>query len=420
MFAILALLLEIGLLSLINMGQSGGSISNTFATVLILLFSLAFIGYVQSKRKLKLYRSALVFGYLFRVFLLYFDLFGRRIFMLPNSGADSEMFYRSICNCAKGLSYRSGTYVDMMGMVFKLVGTNRLYGQFLNMLFSVVALVFLAYTFNEMNISDVVKHRVYTIVCFLPNYAILSSIFLREAPVNMFITISLFFLVKWYVYKREMYYLLASAFVFPAAALHSGSIAVLAGYIVIRIIYDNEIEKISFKFRNALVSAVIVALAVFVLARTGDRFLGKFSNVETIEDIAKTSTSGGSSYAQYVGDSSSPLSMIVYTIPRVFYFVFSPLPWQWRGLGDIIMFVFSSLFYLHVVLKLMIFLRTKDKHNRSFTILLFLVAIVTVFVFAWGTSNVGTAVRHRDKIITLFSIIWALSINTNIQNIKRE
>ena len=411
MIAIITLLIELVMLALINQGQISNSISNATASTFILLFSFSFFIAVQASRRMKLYKSSLMMGYLLRVFLLFFDIFGRNIYVLPHSAADTEMFYRNMVYYSQGVPYRNSTFVNIMGTVFKFIGTNRLYGQFLNMLFSVVALVFLAFAFNELKVDDRVKHRVYTIVCLLPNYAILSSIFLREAPVSMFLTISFYFILKWYMYKREKFFLFAAFFIFPAAALHSGSIAVLAGYIIIRVIYDNDNEKIGFKFRNVVVSVVVVGIIVFVLARTGDRFLLKFTRADTIEDIANTRAEGGSSYAQYVGNSDNLLSMIIYTIPRVFYFVFSPLPWQWRGLNDIIMFFFSSMVYLVTVWKMFVFLHGKDKYYRSLVIGLFIVAMTTIFVFAWGTSNVGTASRHRDKIITLFALILALSKN---------
>src|SRR5690625_4967768 len=37
----------------------------------------------------------LFLSYLIRLFFLFFDLYGREIFILPNSGLDSEIFHRS-------------------------------------------------------------------------------------------------------------------------------------------------------------------------------------------------------------------------------------------------------------------------------------------------------------------------------------
>lgn len=133
------------------------------------------------------------------------------------------------------------------------------------------------------------------------------------------------------------------------------------------------------------------------------------NNINSIGDIGSTNSEGGSSYAAYVGDSSSIINMVIFTIPRIVYFLFSPFPWQWRGLGDIIAFVFSSLFYL-LVLKNAIVCMKKDKSsNKNYAIVIFIVALCTAFVFSWGVTNTGTATRHRDKMIVVYAVLYSLS-----------
>lgn len=408
MLAIFALLIEMFILSA-NNTERASSVSDITASFLILFFTIVFIISIYRNDKFYSYKHSIIAAYLLRVFFLYFDLYARKIFILPNSAGDSEMFYNNMVSYSRGLPYREGAYIEVMGTLFKFVGTNRLYGQFLNMLCSVIALIILAYTLNEIDISESVKKRIYLIICLLPNYAILSSILLRESFVSMFLTISFYYFVRWYKYKQGKDYIWASVFVFPAAAMHSGSIAVLVGYIAILLIYDNRSERITLSLRNIISAFIFIALATIVIVRTGNRFLGKFSYVDSIEDIAKTTSIGDSSYAQYVGNSDSLSSMLLYSLPRVFYFTFSPLPWQWRGLGDVIMFIFSSLVYIGILIKMIQYLRLREAKYRAFVLVLFIVAMVTVYVFAWGTSNVGTAVRHRDKIITLFALIWTFS-----------
>ena len=102
---------------------------------------------------------------------------------------------------------------------------------------------------------------------------------------------------------------------------------------------------------------------------------------------------------------------------------------MWRGMADITAFMFSSLYYLVTILSVLKYLRlgeATNKRNRVIVISLFVVALATSFVFAWGTSNAGTASRHRDKMVTLMAILWALSsdgaqkaISANQKNRRR-
>ena len=131
--------------------------------------------------------------------------------------------------------------------------------------------------------------------------------------------------------------------------------------------------------------------------------------MDSLDDIANTHDSGGSSYAAYVGNSSSPLSVLIYTIPRMVYFLFSPFPWQWRGLNDAITFFFSSMFYLSVSWRTVKALRSSDLEHKSVLIAMTIVALCAVFTFGWGVSNTGTAMRHREKLVSVFAMMLVLT-----------
>ena len=66
------------------------------------------------------------------------------------------------------------------------------------------------------------------------------------------------------------------------------------------------------------------------------------------------------------------------------------------------------MFFLYVAWSDIRFLRSKEKKNRTLVIALTIVAVCTVFVFAWGVSNTGTACRHRDKITIIWGLLLAL------------
>lgn len=417
MLAIFALLVELSILT--GLKSTGTEcISDLAATMLILIFSIFFVFSVTSNQRLnKLYSRSLIQGYFLRLAILYFDIYGQSIYSLPNMVGDATVFYReararaeAITEGLANLPATRGVFPNMMARVFSFIGTNRLYGQFLNMLWSILALTFFAYTLSYLESEDLSKSRAFKLVCLLPNYAILSTAFLREAIICAFLSMSYYRFILWIKKKQSRYYLEAALLVLPAAHFHSGTIAVLIGYIALLILYDNRNKEIRMKLGNAILAIGLLFLAALFLDRFDSMFLGKFGELSSIEDVANTSTLGRTSYAAYVGNSNNPVNILIFTLPRLFFFLLSPLPWMWSSFGDIIAFFFSSMFYLVVIVCAFKAVKNRQNPNRAVLFALMLIAFATTFVFAWGSANAGTAARHRDKMAILYGLIYALSI----------
>ena len=132
-------------------------------------------------------------------------------------------------------------------------------------------------------------------------------------------------------------------------------------------------------------------------------------SLEDIVAIADAYEDGGSAYNANIVSNDSTLGFIINTPFRMFYFLFSPVPWNWRSATDAIAFFFSALFYGYVFIRTIPHL-TK-KHGFSLGSALFLIALLTLMMFGWGVSNSGTALRHRDKMVIHYLIMYALLAN---------
>lgn len=379
-------------------------------TVMIILFTLAFSFDIARSKKLSFARGALLVGYFWRIFLLYLDIYGKSIYSLPNSGADSVGFFReAVAFAATGNPEVAQFFPRVMGSLFKFIGNSQLYGQFIILLTSVVSLVLFAWLLAELKLDYSVKQSCILLISLLPNYGILSVLFLRESPVTMLITLSVFFLFFWLKRGRTICFLFSFIFSLVASLFHGGSIAVTIGLIVIRILYNRKNEDFHSALRNLIPALLFSIIVIYLYLNHGDKVFTKVVGVDSISEIGNTRAEGGSSYAQFVGDSATPVNLLIYTIPRILYFLFSPFPWQWRGLSDIIAFLFSSAFYFAALWRCFHYLKSGEKLNRVFLISLLIIAAFTTFVFAWGVSNTGTATRHRDKMIIIFGLIYSIS-----------
>ena len=412
MFSVITLAVELVIKAFLNELTLGSGKTEAIDIAFIGLFSLAFMYDLGRSKKLKSLSFPLSLGYIFRVALLFFDRYGQNIYRLPNSGADSEMFYRTSSELATvGYTNRSENFITFVSNVFKCIGTSRLFGQFILLLFSILSLILFCSLLQEVEIDNHVRNTVCMVVCLLPNLAILSSIFLRESIVAMFITISFYLFYKWMNGKGNIFFIFSFVSAFYASYFHSGSAAVAIGYIAVVLLYDRGSKTFRFRGKNLIPAILLIAVVAFLYINYGGELFGKMQNVENIDDVANTSDLGGSSYVQYVGNSSNPISMIIFTPLRIVFFLFSPFPWQWRGLSDIIAFFFSSLFFLYTAWCDIRFLKSGEKKNRTLVIALTIVAACTAFVFAWGVSNTGTACRHRDKMTIIWGFILALTFD---------
>lgn len=378
----------------------------------IFLFSIALNVDLKSSYKLEKYSKYIFRGYCFRVYLLFFDRYGQKIYHLPNSGADSEAFYNSAVYMSYG-SLRSNTngFVVLFKTIFSVIGTNRLFAQFIVLLFSLVALCVTAYTLDEIKISGDKKIKAIAILALLPNFAILSSIFLRESVVTMLISLSFFFFIRYYYRRTFIDMLFSFAIIIVTMWIHSGAVGVILGYIISLLLSSASDNTTRVSIKNIIVATIIGIVIIILYLRYESVLFTKFLGLEQISDIANVYTNGGSSYAEYVGNSESVTSLILFTIPRIAYFLFSPFPWQWRGASDIIAFFFSGLYFLYVVYLAIKTVFKRDETKKNLVISVLAIALCATIIFAWGVSNTGTAARHRDKLITIYTILFAICMN---------
>jgi len=108
----------------------------------------------------------------------------------------------------------------------------------------------------------------------------------------------------------------------------------------------------------------------------------------------------------------STVDIVLQTPVRVIYFLFMPFPWKVSGLADFIGFIDVFLYAILIVYTAKAF-RNLDKYGRFILLTILSVALVEIVVFAWGTSNFGTAIRHRQKVVCLLITMASIGIVKN-------
>lgn len=414
MFSALVFILNFVTVAFINLtvGVKADLQGNTIMIVVITMQTVAlFFDCNISNGVFKKYRVQIFCGYFLRLCLMLWDLFARNIFVLPNAGGDADTYYYNGIKFIEDPSYentdeylRGGLYARAVGTIFKLVGVNRMYAQFIIVMCSILILWLFAKSVKMLDLKERHAAIFMFIICLLPNFAILSSSFTREIPIALFTSISVYLFL--YVLYSGRYIAIIPSFVFLmlGAALHTGVSALIAGYVLVLFLYNTKLKKYVFSPTGLVFASLITVVFLFLFVNYGSTFFYKIQKVETVDDL-NNRDQGGSSYAKYVGDSKNPGAMLIYTIPRMLYFLCSPFPWQWRHFADLFSFLFSSCYYMIAIVLCLKTIRKCKGEKRNLAIAFLIISICVAFVFGWGVTNTGTAIRHRDKMILLFGLM---------------
>ncbi len=355
-------------------------------------------------------------GFIFRILLLMWDLNFSHIFRFPDSGLDTLTFQFAAQNVYDGLPVgRAGLYAQTIAYgIYTLFGPQPILGQYTNILLAMSSIVIVKNTLKKLEVSEKSIFTVVLVMSFLPYYAMNNTLLLRETINQFLIAASLYFFTTWFVGGSTEKFVLAIAVSLLSAAYHSGAVAPAAAYCVCYVLYDRENKRFKFEAKTIVLIVVFLFAFMAINATMGDKLFGKFKNVDSVEDITSVTenyNAGGASYDVGIETGNAFVDMIVNTPLRMLYFVLSPVPWKWRGINDILAFVCSAALYGYAYIIAIKALRQKDFKNKNMVIVCLIIALMSAMIFAWGVSNAGAALRHRDKFICPYLVLLGLSLN---------
>lgn len=379
-----------------------------FILIAIATFFMAIV--ICNSRFIEL-KGMIVIAMLLRIGLMICDL--EHWFSIPNLGTDSEAFHiYAIKNQTLTKDVHLTNYTVLLTFIYKLTDCSRAAAQMLNVMLGVGVIILGQGCLQLLKVGRRALIVGSLILCFSPNLIIFSAGLLREAWCEFFITLSLYFFVKWFVCGgKNRFFILAISLVLAAAYMHSGSIGVLVGYLVVFTLYDKNRREIRLGLKSLVGVGVFVVLAAFVINNMeffGAKFQSLESNTASNVLIERYNSHRGGRSDYLVGlDVKNVWDVIMYAPLKILYFLFSPVPWEWTDLKDVVAFIIDSSIYLCICI--MILFRRNDK--RSVLKHGLLISLLTMtFIFALGVTNCGTAMRHRAKFMPLFVVTLCISL----------
>jgi hypothetical protein len=260
---------------------------------------------------------------------------------------------------------------------------------------------------------------IFVLICLHPQLIFFSVILLREAIIIFLITLSIMLFIEWYATRSSTKIIGCLGVTALAMIFHSGIITILIVYIFVFMFYDPVEMKIVVSPRNFMKALLIAGIISVILFVFRELLLRKFrflleGNFERLF-FALNYTKGDSAYL-YNMNYDSFADIFIYSIPRLFYFLFSPLPWDWRNFSDGIVFFFDSTIYFICFITIFKNYKHIERRTRVLALSLFISATLFSFLYAQATITAGTAIRHRSNILSIILVVILLIP----QKIKRQ
>lgn len=328
---------------------------------------------------------------------------------LPDSDADAIAFERLGWQTAEAwlnggdAPSLSGAYLYSLwiGALYYLFGRIPLVAQFANALFG----TFTVYLTLKLAFLITGARRpaltAALITALFPTLNLYSAITMRESLIVFFTAFSVYCFFLWLQRGRLSQMLGAAILLLPASILHSGMVFIEIAYVFFFCLYHPKKKRwASFSVNTVIAIFLLIFFAVAFGDWFNDKLPQNISSLLSSDYLGERTTVAARDRAAYLSGltPNSIGDMLVQTPLRALYFSYTPFPWMVSSLGDIVgladalLYIFLSVY----ALKGLAYLWQGDR-----TSFWGIVLILTVFLaaFAWGTSNYGTAIRHRQKMV---------------------
>jgi len=287
-------------------------------------------------------------------------------------------------------------YKHFLGFMYSF-SVSLFYGKELSVLAFALSCVVLV---KLLNLLDLRRFRVRIILLFglLPSAVIFRSVTLREPWQALFFLLFVYWTIRLWERPSILILLFMLMSASCMALLHQG-LARYAIYLVVFSLYWSIFScKISVRWARSvklLFAGLLIACVIILSQKTG-LFMSLGEAVKEGASLRQTLLT----YADvrtnfsFILDTSSVLG-IVTTVPMVFVeYMFAPFPWQVENAKDVWALLESMLRFVLLFFAVSSWRRSSGKVRSCYGFLLIAVLGMEL-VWALGTANWGTAVRHH-------------------------
>ena len=409
------------------------------ALFVIVMFVLSFVFCLIVSMKYRWLLWPIMFGFAFRVLLIFIDYYG--LYALPGANSDAIAFTRRAYEWSQlewdrlfdTFNYSASYVYSTIGAVFfKAFGYNHLVLPVLNF-FAGLTGIFL---------TGIMAYRLWGrkpavisayIMALFPFAAFNSVVALREEFSIVVFLLGVYFFLNWISGRGTIWIFAAFSMFAVALMIHPGwigamvGIALYLGYFSCKTLVSSikggaTTRQVASKFFSAI---ALFSVALLIVVSSGGISLAKGISIggdseEGVDDLIESrfqnKARGGSAYPGFVAQ-GNPYTQPWLIPMRIAYFTFSPFPWDLRSPRQVLGLLASAM-YMFLAWRLYKGWH-RVKHKEECIVLMFMAGAL-IFVFAIGVTNYGTAIRHRTKFLAICTLLAASSFDKLSVRLKKH
>ena len=332
---------------------------------------------------------------------------------LPESGGDAKNFLFEGRAVFDHLFF-GGDKVQIINPYSNVIGFSMTYSGdniALALLINTICYIIIAFVIYEIvkiltenNRSSAIKAVM--IISFFPMDMLYSAVLLREQIIITFLILSFWFLLR-YIKKGIFFeFLISVLFHVLAVLFHSGILFLLVVHLYVLVFFRRKVRVIRYKAIKTLGVSILGLILFKILVKIPKfAFLKDIFNIEYLNHVVvgRFLASTGTGRTVYLMNlvPTNLVQFILYLPIRIIYFLFSPFLWMVGGAADIFVLVDGTLYLILVIFALKRLKELEPKIRKAVLIYFFAFSVV----FSIGTTNYGTAMRHRHKILWLITVV---------------
>jgi 4-amino-4-deoxy-L-arabinose transferase-like glycosyltransferase len=335
---------------------------------------------------------------------------------LGGQGYDDKRFYLQAVEIARGnqkLDFSIGfIYTSIIGLIFRYTAES----YFLGSLMSILAWFLSAIVFKKnlelfkINLATLSLALFFYTLC--PSSIIFSSLMLRESYQLLFINLLFFSFLKIVIEKDLKYLLLLTICLLSLSYLHKTFIifSLIFTFILFLIILKKKIKKLlRLNYFTTLFGAFILSLILINHYNFHiDTLLYKsISNHVNNLTISRTSYQNDDLIILNIQD------FFLYLFKSFYNYYFQPTISHIENYFDFLLFFENFFRIIFLLMSLINIIKIKIK-NYKYLITIFIFYCLIEIIWALGTNNYGTAVRHHMPQMGLL-LLTAFFLNINFK-----